>query len=274
MPGRLTEMFGGLRDRRAALIAYATGFYPEREGSRRVIEAMLEAGADAVEIGIPFSDPVLDGQVIQRSSAAALAAGATVAGVLELVSELRRGTDRPLLLMSYYNPILRYGLEGFARDSLAAGADAVVIPDLPVEEMSPWHEWSEEAGLETVAFCSFTTGAIRMREAGRLSSGFLYCVSLLGTTGPRDDVSPGLEPFLERVREHTTCPIGVGLGISTPEQCSRVGGMADAVIVGSALVRLVQPDGGPDLLSRAVEAFARSLAVPSGTALRSHPSDQ
>jgi tryptophan synthase alpha chain len=256
MPGRLTEMFDGLRGSRAALIAYATGFYPDRVTSSRVIATMLEGGADAVEIGIPFSDPVLDGQVIQRSSAAALGAGATVGGVLDLVSEVRRGTDRPLLLMSYYNPVLRYGLGEFARDALAAGADAAVIPDLPVEEMPPWIAVSEAAGLDTVAFCSITTADGRIEEAGRLSSGFLYCVSLLGTTGARDEVSPELEPFLARVREHTSCPIAVGLGISTPEQCARAGRMADAVIVGSALVRLVQPDGDQAHLARAVEALA------------------
>jgi tryptophan synthase alpha chain len=252
-------MFGDLRGVRAALIAYATGYYPERETSALVIAATLEAGADAVEIGIPFSDPVLDGPVIQRSSAAALESGATVTGVLELVSGLRGRTEKPLLLMTYYNPIFRYGLAGFARDAASAGADAVVIPDLPVEEMSPWKVESESAGLDTVAFCSITTEASRIREAGRASSGFLYCVSLLGTTGARDEVSPELEPFLSRVRRNTDCPLGVGLGISTPEQCSRVGAMADAVIVGSALVGLVHPNGGLDALARAVEALARSL---------------
>lgn len=260
MSGRLDEMFCRLRGARAALITYATAFYPGREGSRRVVGAMLDAGADAVEIGVPFSDPVLDGPVIQRSSAAALAAGATAAGVLELVRDIRRDTESPLLLMSYYNPVLKYGLERFARDAVSAGVDAVAIPDLPVEEMRPWSAQCGAAGLGTVAFCAMTTGADRIRLAGEMSSGFLYCVSVLGTTGPREQLSAGLDDFLKRVRAATGSPIGVGLGISTPEQCSHVGEAADAVIVGSALVRLSgNGGGGLGRLADAVGVLAGSL---------------
>ncbi len=262
MKRRLAEMFDDLSGKRAALIAYATAFYPDRDTSARVVSAILEGGADAVEIGIPFSDPVLDGPIIQKSSAAALGAGVTTHGVLDLVAELRHQTEKPLLLMSYYNPVLRYGLERFARDAVAAGADAVVIPDLPVEEMHPLKRSCYAAGLDTVAFCALTTGPERMRVAGSMSSGFLYCVSLLGTTGPREEISPDLAPFLERIRENVSCPIAAGLGISTPEQCSHVAGLVDAVIVGSALVRLVGTDGeGLDSLQRAVEAFAGVLRV-------------
>ena len=260
MKRRLAEMFDDLSGKRAALIAYATAFYPDRDTSARVIRAMVEGGADAIEIGIPFSDPVLDGPVIQKSSAAALGAGATTRGVLDLVAELRRETAKPLLLMSYYNPVLRYGLERFARDAVAAGADAAVIPDLPVEEMHPLKRACYTAGLDTVAFCSLTTSPERMRVAGSMSSGFLYCAALLGTTGPREEISPELTPFLQRIRENVNCPVAVGLGISTPEQCSHVGGLAEAVIVGSALVRLVGTDGESlDPLQRAVEALAGVL---------------
>ncbi len=261
MPDRLDDMFERVRGKRPALITYATGFYPDRRGSAIAVRGMLDAGADAVEIGIPFSDPVLDGPVIQASSASALKAGATVGGVLELLGEARRDTESPLLLMTYYNPLLAYGLEPFARDAVAAGADAVIIPDLPIEEMQPWKRQCDEAGLGTVAFCSLTTSDTRIAAAGSMSSGFLYCVSLMGTTGPREVLSPALAPFLGRVRANTSCPLGVGLGISTPEQCAQVGQLADAVIVGSALVRLVGRDWvWPDALGAAVATLARSLA--------------
>ena len=260
MPGRLGKMFDRLRGKRAALITYATAFYPDRKACMDVIRTMLERGADAVEIGIPFSDPVLDGPVIQESSASALAAGATPAGILVMVSELRRETEKPLLLMSYYNPVLRYGLDGFARDAFEAGADAVVIPDLPIEEMSPWKAAGDRAGLDMVAFCSLTTSGERIQAAADMSSGFLYCVSLLGTTGIREEISDGLPSFLARVRKNASCPIAVGLGISTPEQCARVGKLSDGVIVGSALVKEVMRDGGNrESLGRAVGKLAEAL---------------
>src|SRR5450756_435455 len=138
MAGRLRGLFDELRGKRAALITYATGYYPDRGASSGVIRAMLECGADAVEIGLPFSDPVLDGKVIQESSRVALEAGANTPRILELAEELRAGTEKPIMLMSYYNPVFKYGLEGFARDAVEAGIDAAIIPDLPIEEMSPW----------------------------------------------------------------------------------------------------------------------------------------
>ena len=260
MARRLRGMFDELRGKRAALITYATGYYPDRDTSSEVIRAMLECGADAVEIGLPFSDPVLDGKVIQESSTAALKAGANTPRILELAEELRAGTEKPIMLMSYYNPIFRYGLESFARDAVEAGIDAAIIPDLPIEEMSPWKRECDSAGLETVAFCSVTTSPARIKSAGEMSSGFLYCASLLGTTGPREGVSVELPAFIRRVRENTSCPAAVGLGISTPEQCGKVGSMADGVIVGSALVRTIPGDSRDlEALRRMVREMAASL---------------
>lgn len=245
---RLDGMFEGLKGKRAALIAYATGFYPDRESSERAILAMLDAGADAAEVGIPFSDPVMDGPVIQNASHAALAAGATPSGVLELVSSLRRKTDKPLVAMTYYNLVFRYGLERFASDATAAGLDAVVVPDLPAEEMGPLRDACRTVGLDTVAFCSPTTEPERIEEAAAMASGFLYCVALLGPTGERDSVSPELPGFLQRVREHTDLPLAVGLGISTAAQCAAVGRIADGVIVGSALMRVLSEGRDPAAL--------------------------
>jgi len=253
-------MFDTLKDQRAALIAYATGFYPDREGSELVMRALLEGGADALEIGIPFSDPVMDGPVIQETSHAALEAGATPAGILDLVSSLRRDTQKPLLAMTYYNLVLRHGLERFAREGAAAGLDAVVIPDLPVEEMGPWKEACDSTGIDTVAFCSVTTSPERIEAASAMTTGFLYCVALLGTTGVQDSLSEDLPTFLERVRSNASCPLVIGLGISTPEQCAEAGRLADGVIVGSAFMKSVMEHNGDlSVLSGLVSSMAEAL---------------
>lgn len=260
MQSRLSLMFKRLEGKRAALIAYATGYFPDRGSSAEIINTMLRCGADAVEIGVPFSDPVMDGPVIQETSRIALSSGATPRGILSLAEETRRSTDKPLLLMSYYNPILKYGLRDFARDAVDSGVDAVVIPDLPVEEMGPWRNECGAAGLDTVAFCSITTSQERTRLASEASSGFMYCVALLGTTGPREALDPELPAFIRRVRANSSCPLALGLGISSPEQCGSAGVLVDGVVVGSALMRAVSPGGrGIDELGKMVAELALSL---------------
>jgi len=257
---RLAKMFADLRGKRAALITYATGYFPDREGSLSVIETMLDSGADAVEIGIPFSDPVMDGPVIQETSATALRTGATPGGVLELAAEARRRTDKPLLVMTYYNPVLKFGVEDFVRRAAGCGIDGVVIPDLPVEEMGPLGAACNSAGVDTVAFCSVTTPPVRIREAASAATGFLYCVTLLGPTGARASVSDELPSFLARVRENASCPIAAGLGVSTPEQCARIGTMADGVIVGSALMsEAARSDGDLSGLGALVRSMSEAL---------------
>jgi tryptophan synthase alpha chain len=221
---------------------------------------MLEGGADAIEIGVPFSDPIMDGPVIQQTGARALAAGATPALVLELASSVRDRTDRPIILMTYYNPVFRYGLEKFAADCSLAGVDALVVPDLPVEEMEPLKAACGPARIDTVGFCAPTSSPERIESAARMSTGFLYCISILGTTGVRDSLPYGLGAFLTRVRRHASCPITVGLGISTPRQCSSVGEIADGVIVGSALMKaLLENDAEPRFVRRLVRAMAQAL---------------
>ncbi|MBN1290115.1 MAG: tryptophan synthase subunit alpha [Actinobacteria bacterium] len=259
MSGRITTMFNRLEGGRAALITYATGLFPGRKESARLIKAMLDSGSDAVEIGLPFSDPVIDGPVIQESSRLALENGATPGGVLELVSEIRKETEKPVMIMSYYNPILKYGLSCFARDAAGAGADGIIIPDLPVEEMGPWKEESDREGLETVCFCSVTTTDERISLVSSMTTGFMYCISLLGTTGIRDTVNPELFPFIERVRRNSECPVAVGIGISNPRQCTEVGKVSDGVIVGSALVKTVIDGKGVDGVGRLVRSLAESL---------------
>lgn len=257
--GRVTEMFERLRGERSALIAYATGYFPDRETSEEVIREMLDSGADAVEVGLPFSDPVMDGPVIQETSKRALKAGSNTTGVLDLVSGIRKDTQKPLLVMSYYNPVFCYGTERFARDAAESGVDGVIVPDLPAEEMLEWKANCDAAGLETVAFCAMTTTGERIRLSSSMSSGFLYCISLLGTTGARDSLPSGFEPFMRRVRSNSGCPLAVGVGISTPQQVRQASALADGVIVGSALMRCVmEKNHHPGGLSATVRELAEA----------------
>lgn len=240
MEGRLGRMFSEVgAEGRAALIAYTTAFYPDRQTSMSVMLTILESGADALEIGLPFSDPVMDGPTIEEASKIALSSGATPQGVLELAASLREATPKPLLIMSYYNPIFHYGVERFVRVAREAGVDALVVPDLPVEEMSPLRMECEKEGLETVSFCSPTTSDSRIAACAEAASGFIYCISRLGTTGTREGLSQDLAPFIQRIRAITAKPLAVGIGISTPEQCREAGKLADGVIVGSALVKQI-----------------------------------
>ncbi|WP_287152632.1 tryptophan synthase subunit alpha [Candidatus Solincola tengchongensis] len=255
---RLEGMFedtGG----RAALIGFHTAGFPERETSLRICLALLEH-CDALEVGIPFSDPVLDGPVIQESSFRALQAGFRPSDVFGLVKDLRKATQKPLLIMTYYNPVHRLGHGRFASAAAEAGADGILIPDLPPEEMGDWRETAEGQGLAVILFASMTTSDERLRMLGELTRGFLYCFAVKGITGPRESLSRDLGPFLERARRFCTKPIAAGLGVSNPEQCREVGRLADGVIVGSALVKaaLEAVDAGRDP-ALAVSALAAGL---------------
>ncbi|MDI6873279.1 tryptophan synthase subunit alpha [Candidatus Solincola sp.] len=232
---RIEDMFERTRGR-AALIGFTTAGFPDRKTSLRLASVLLE-NCDALELGVPFSDPVLDGPVIQESSFRALQAGFRPSQVFELVGELRRRTENPILIMTYYNPVHRLGHRTFAAAAAEAGADGVLIPDLPPEEMGDWREAANGHGLAVILFASMTTPDERLRMLGELTQGFLYCFAVKGTTGLRDSLSRELAPFLERVRRFCSRPIAAGLGVSNPEQCREVGRLADGVIVGSALVK-------------------------------------
>jgi tryptophan synthase alpha chain len=253
--------------------------YPDLDTSIDVIEALANNGADLIEVGLSFSDPLADGPVIQYATQVALEKGITVKKSLEAVKELRkRGVDIPLILMGYYNPMLAYGLERFVHDAVEAGADGFIIPDLPMEESEEFESIliSASSASETpqkttgqastrsplsamplIQMLAPTTPNERMEMIARNAKGFIYLVSVTGVTGERKSISEGLGELIARVREHTSAPVCVGFGISTPEQARQVGGLADGVIVGSACVKVI---GGSEKPVEAAREFAKGFS--------------
>lgn len=245
---------------RAALVPYLTAGDPSLAVTPDLVRAAVDAGADLFELGVPFSDPMADGPVLQRSAGRALAAGTTLPRILETVAELRRDVDVPIVLFGYYNPFFRYGVEAIARDAAAAGVDGVLCVDLPPEEAGDLHVAVRAAGLDLIALLAPTTPAARIRRIARTASGFLYFVSLLGVTGARATLPEELPSLLEAVRRETDLPVGVGFGVQSPEQAAWVAGFADAVIVGSALARVIE-EAAPAEAPARVGEFVGSLAA-------------
>lgn len=256
---RVDKAFQDRREGGPLLIGYVTAGFPDLETSSRIALSLLEH-CDLLELGIPFSDPVLDGPVIQESSRRALQAGFRVGDVFELARELRANTGKPLLAMTYYNPVHRMGHGEFAERASRAGFDGILVPDLPLEEAAELQAESDRRGLAAVLFASMTTPDQRLRALGKATRGFLYCFAVRGTTGLRESLASGLASFAARVRSCCEVPIALGLGISNPEQCREAGRMADAVVVGSALVKACMEalDSGGDPASSAA-ALASSL---------------
>jgi len=262
-PSRLDATFVALRARRErALVAYFTAGDPSLAMTRRLVAEAARRGADIIELGIPFSDPLADGPVIQRATQRALAAGVTLPRVLELVREMRGEVSAPLVFLTYYNPILAFGLKAFCRTAVEAGIDGVIVADLPPEEAQPLRAEAVSAGLDLIHLVAPTSTPERMRRIARASLGFIYMVSLTGVTGERAALAPELAQQLRALRAITTKPVCVGFGIGTPEQAAEVGRVADGVIVGSAIVRLVERHGGTAELLPRVGAFIASLIAP------------
>jgi tryptophan synthase alpha chain len=257
---RIEERFTQLRAAgRTGLVTYVTAGDPDLARSADIIRRLDQAGADVLEVGVPFSDPLADGPVIQRATERALASGTTLAGVLGMLRTLRAAISAPIVIFSYANPILRMGLESFVSEARAAGVDGVLTLDMPPEEGATFRAAFAGAGIDTIFLLSPTTTAERIRRASELGSGFLYGISRLGVTGVRDQVDDSARELAARVKSATKLPLALGFGISRPEHIRAIGQWADAAVVGSALVKVIAEHGqAPGLLDE-VERYVRWL---------------
>jgi tryptophan synthase alpha chain len=260
MPSRIADAFTRLRSEgRPGLVTYTTAGDPDLPRSAEILKALDRAGADVLEVGVPFSDPLADGPVIQRATERALAAGGSLRASLALIQQVRPQIAAPIVVFSYANPIMRMGIETFAKQAAAAGVDGVLALDLPIEEAGEFRETLKREGIDTIFLLSPTTTDARIRRAAELGSGFLYGISRLGVTGARDRVASGADALVRRIRAHTTMPIALGFGISRPEHVAEVGVYADAAVVGSALVSKIAEHGTDAKLVERVEEYVRWL---------------
>ena len=257
---RLATTFENLRKaQKPGLVTYITAGDPTLPKTKGVLHALDLAGADVLEVGVPFSDPLADGPVIQRATERALASRTTLSGVLDVIGEARAGLKAPVVVFSYANPILRYGAERFADRAKEVGVDGVLVLDLPIEEADDFRNMLGKRGIDTILLLSPTTTDDRLRRAAALGSGFLYAISRLGVTGARDRLADGAREMVERIRRVSPLPVALGFGISKPEHVREVGQWADAAVVGSALVSVMAEAGASNDLDSKVEEYVRWL---------------
>lgn len=257
---RIGCLFDRLRKQgRKGLIAYLTAGDPSPERTPVLVEALERGGADLIELGVPFSDPIADGPVIQRAGERALKAGTTLGGVLQMAAEIRGRSEVPLLLFTYLNPVMRYGLERLVRDAARAGIDGCLLTDASVEEAGAYAAAMHAEGLDTVFLAAPTSTERRLKLVAEYSTGFVYLVSRAGVTGERDSLSAAVGPLIEAVRRVTALPLAVGFGISKPEHVAELGRQVEAVVVGSALVRLIERNLDNPSLEIQLESFTREL---------------
>jgi tryptophan synthase alpha chain len=272
MKSRISERFRGLAAAgELGLVAYITAGDPSLAASEEIILAAAEAGADVIELGVPFSDPVADGPTIQRASERALKSGTNLTGVIDLIRRLRARTKVPLVLFSYFNPILQMGLDKFAEKASAAGADGVLATDLIPEEAFDYRRILQVRGLDTIFLAAPTSTDARLRLIGEASTGFLYMISRTGVTGEKDALPEDLPAIVRRARKFTRLPIAVGFGISQASHVTLLGGIADAAVVGSALVAEIEKAESVEAAARAVGERIRVLkrAAREGISRRS-----
>lgn len=242
------------------LVAYVTAGDPDLARSRDVVLALARGGADVIEMGVPFSDPIADGPAIQRASERALAAGGSLAATLDLIADVRQQADVPIVVFTYVNPVLRMGLETFVDRAATAGVDGVLLLDIPIEESDDVRAALDRRGIDQIFLISPTTTDARLKRAAELGRGFLYAISRLGVTGVRDAVATSAQPLVERIRAITPMPVALGFGISTPEHVREVVSYADAAVVGSAIVQVIaDTDKAGGDVGAAVERFVRWL---------------
>jgi tryptophan synthase alpha chain len=268
MSARIADTFARLRaEGRAGFIPFIMAGDPDLDATRGFLRAAADAGADLIELGVPFSDPMADGPGLQRSAERALAVGTTLTSVLALVAEFRRDSTIPVVLFGYANPFLRYGAERLARDAVASGADGMLCVDLPPEEADDLQIAADAAGLDMIFLLAPTSDRTRIEKVRTRARGFVYYVSITGTTGAAAPDPTEVATMVATVRERVGLPVGVGFGITGPEQAAALARVADAVVVGSAVMRLVEQHPGPALVPAARE-FLRTLATAVHSARR------
>jgi tryptophan synthase alpha chain len=257
---RIGEKFAELKKRgKAALIPFVTAGDPDLRTTLRIMRAVEHGGADGIELGVPFSDPTADGPTIQRSSERAVERGVTLPQIFQLVRDFRRTSELPLILFGYFNRFFHYGVEKFCREAAASGADGVLCVDLPPEESDELKRWTDSQGLDLIFLLSPTSGPDRVRLVARKGRGFIYYVSVTGVTGARRSFDRRLAAQVVKVRRMTSLPVGVGFGISTPRQAAWIAGFADAAVVGSALVQVIEQARGHSAKAEAAAAFIAKL---------------
>lgn len=261
---RIEKTFKKLKGQgKKAFIPYIMAGDPSLEKTKATVSLLERCGADIIELGVPFTDPLADGPTIQKAAERGLLAGVTLRKVLELVKDLRQATKIPIVLMTYYNPVFKYGEAGFVKDAVASGVDGVIIPDLPPDEAGELIKLSKEQGLSTIFLLAPTSTTDRIKKVAKASTGFIYYVSITGITGSKIMLDSSIKESINTIRKTTDKPIAVGFGVSAPEEAKTVAGFADGVIVGSALVKKLNesPEGAEDLIKNLREAINSSGLV-------------
>ena len=268
MSDRIAKRFARTQaEQRTGLVIYVTAGDPTLDFTVRLVPALAQAGADVIELGVPFSDPIADGPVIQRASERALQGGVTLGKILDAVREIRKKTEVPLIVFSYFNPILQMGLETFAGRSREVGADGALVTDLSPEEASEYCATMRRQNLDTIFLAAPTSTEERLKRMAECATGFLYLVSRTGVTGPREEISADVRPLVARARRATSLPLAVGFGISRREHVLELGGIAEAVVIGSAVVERIETSQGDQAISRASE-FVKELREAGAAAGR------
>jgi len=258
---RINKLFKDLKQKqKKALIIYLTAGYPNLKATEKLIREFEKKGADLIEIGIPFSDPLADGPTIQKASQYALKEGANVRAILRMARSVRKKVGLPLVFMTYYNPVMRYGIKNFVKDSKKAGLDGIIIPDLPPEESKELTGISKKEGFSVVFLAAPTSTKERLRTIASKTSGFIYYVSLTGVTGARKRLPQDIIANVKRLKRITKKPVCVGFGISEPQQAKRISKLADGIIVGSAVIKIIEKNQGKKDLYEKAGAFVAKLA--------------
>ncbi|MFH1995779.1 MAG: tryptophan synthase subunit alpha [Candidatus Omnitrophota bacterium] len=259
---RIDKKFKELKERgKKAFIVYITVGDPSLKMTERLVLELERSGVDIIELGVPFSDPLADGPTIQNAALRALKKGVTMADAMRLVRSIRKRSGIPIAFMTYYNPVLQYGLKRFARDCKAFGVDGVIVPDLPYEEADELRKYSKQAGMSMVYLLAPTSTPARIQAIGKASTGFVYYVSVTGVTGARKKMPKELVAALRKIRSKVNKPLCVGFGVSQPRQARQIARAADGVIVGSALISLIEKSSKNDELVKKVSGFAKRLAT-------------